>query len=98
MQSKPSASGRDLVEPVPGARRAIALSHIRPVPRRGLSRVEAALYLGISPSKFDQLRENHQVGPPHILGGRKLWDMRDLDETFDASPLEDDQGDWTVHL
>jgi len=64
--------------------------------RRGLSRVEAALYLGISPSKFDELRKDGCVGPAHIIGGRKVWDTRDLDETFDASPLEDDHGDWTV--
>jgi hypothetical protein len=73
-----------------------ALCNIRPVPRRGLSRVEAALYLGISPSKFDELRKDGRVGPAHIIGGRKVWDVRDLDETFDASPLEDDDRDWTV--
>jgi hypothetical protein len=76
--------------------RSAALSQIRPSPRRGLSRVEAALYLGISPSKFDELRKDGRVGPAHIIGGRKVWDTRDLDETFDASPLEDDPGDWTV--
>ena len=32
-----------------------ALSESRPVPRRGLSRYEAAMYLGISASKFDEL-------------------------------------------
>ena len=73
-----------------------APSQIRPSPRRGLSRVEAALYLGISPSKFDELRKDGRVGPAHILGGRKLWDIRDLDETFDASALEDNLGDWTA--
>ena len=38
-----------------GGRSTVALSpsHSRPVPRRGLSRTEAAMYLGISPSKFD---------------------------------------------
>jgi hypothetical protein len=76
--------------------RTTALSQSRPSPRRGLSRVEAALYLGISPSKFDELRKDGRVGPAHIIGGRKVWDTRDLDETFDASPLEDDHGDWTV--
>ena len=30
-----------------------ALSDIRPIPRRGLSREEAAMYIGIFPSKFD---------------------------------------------
>ena len=38
----------------------------RPIPRRGLSRVEAAMYLGISPSKFDELRRDHR-GPPPII-------------------------------
>jgi hypothetical protein len=32
-----------------------ALSEIRPVPRRGLSRSEAAMYVGISAAKFDEL-------------------------------------------
>jgi hypothetical protein len=30
-------------------------SRSRPVPRRGLSRAEASIYLGVSPSKFDEL-------------------------------------------
>jgi hypothetical protein len=71
---------------------------LRPCPRRGLSRVEAALYLGISPSKFDELRKDGSVGPAHTIGGRKVWDMRDLDAAFDAFPVEhdDDSDDWTV--
>jgi hypothetical protein len=32
-----------------------ALSDLRPVPRRGLSREESAMYIGISPDKFDEL-------------------------------------------
>ena len=31
-----------------------ALSEIRPLPRRGLSRDEAAMYIGISAAKFDE--------------------------------------------
>jgi hypothetical protein len=31
---------------------------------RGLSRVEAAQYLGISATKFDELRKDSRVGPP----------------------------------
>ena len=33
-----------------------------PIPRRGLSPVEAAMYLGISPSKFDELRWDDRIG------------------------------------
>ena len=61
----------------------------RPIPRRGLSREEAAIYLGISPSKFDELRKTGRVGPARLLDARKLWDVRELDLAFDALPYED---------
>jgi hypothetical protein len=40
------------------------LSQIRPVPRRGLSRDEAAMYVGISPSKFDELLADGRMPSP----------------------------------
>jgi hypothetical protein len=72
----------------------------RPIPRRGLSRVEAAMYLGISPSKFDELRKHGRIGPARVLDGRKLYAIEMLDEFFDALPLETDDAvaDWTVRL
>jgi hypothetical protein len=75
-----------------------ALSDIRPVPRRGLSRVEAAIYLGCSPSKFDDLRKDGRVGPARLIDGRKVWDVRELDLVFEALPLESDDAaeDWNV--
>jgi hypothetical protein len=74
------------------------LSAIRPVVRRGLSRVEAAMYLGISPSKFDELRKDGRVGPARLIDGRKVWDMRDLDSAFEALPMETNEAteDWTA--
>ena len=70
----------------------------RQTPRRGLSRVEAAQYLGISPSKFDELRQSGQIGPAKTIGSRLLFDLYALDEFFDSLPSEknDDSGDWTV--
>jgi hypothetical protein len=72
----------------------------RPTPRRGLSRVEAAMYLGISPSKFDELHKSGRIGPAKILDGRKLYAIEMLDEFFDALPTEGDGAteDWTVRL
>ena len=69
---------------------------VLPTPRRGLSRVEAAAYLGISPAKFDELRKDARVGPAKLIDGRKVWDIRALDEAFDALPDEIDQPaeDW----
>lgn len=71
-------------------------------PRRGLSRIEAALYLGISPSKFDKLRKDGRVPPARLIDGRKVWDLKELDFAFEAFPLEsnDTAGneDWTAAL
>jgi hypothetical protein len=67
-----------------------ALSAIRAtnLPRRGLSREESAMYLGISSGTFNQMRADGLIEPPRVLGGRKLWDIRDLDIAFDALPRE----------
>ena len=66
-----------------------ALSDVRPVPRRGLSRTEAAMYIGISGSKFDELVADGRMPAPVKIDGRKLWDIRDLDLAFDELPRED---------
>jgi excisionase family DNA binding protein len=65
-----------------------ALSDIRPVPRRGLSRDEAAMYLGISPGKFDELVADGRMPAPVRIDGRKIWDIRRLDVAFDALSME----------
>ena len=69
----------------------------RQTPHRGLSRVEAAEYLGISPSKFDELRHTGQIGPAKIIGSRLLFDVLMLDDFFDALPDENHNAgeDWT---
>lgn len=66
----------------------LPLSGLRPIPRRGLSRVEGAAYIGVSPNKFDQLRKDGRIGPPRICDGRKLWDVYALDQDFEAFPVE----------
>ena len=68
--------------------RSTALSTVRPIPRRGLSREEAAMYLGISASKFDELVRDGRMPGPKRIDGRKIWDVRDLDVAFDALPGE----------
>jgi excisionase family DNA binding protein len=66
-----------------------AFSDMRPVPRRGLSREEAAMYIGISPSKFDELVADGRMPAPVKIDGRKVWDIRYLDLAFDALSKED---------
>jgi hypothetical protein len=59
------------------------------MPRRGLSRVEAAMYVGISPCKFDQLIADGRMPGPRRIDGRKVWDLRELDLSFDDLPRDD---------
>jgi predicted DNA-binding transcriptional regulator AlpA len=65
-----------------------ALSCVRPIPRRGLSRDEAATYIGISATKFDELVRDGRMPGPKRIDARKVWDVRDLDVAFDALPSE----------
>lgn len=65
------------------------LSQIRPVPRRGLSREEAAMYVGISPTKFDELVTAGGMPTPRRIGTRRIWDVWELDLAFTQLPRED---------
>jgi hypothetical protein len=78
------------------------LSHVRPVPRRGLSRDEAAMYIGISATKFDDSGNVHGISAtkfddmvrdgrmpqPMKIDNRKIWDIRSLDLAFDQLSAE----------
>lgn len=74
----------------PKSQRSTALSHIRPIPRRGLSRDEAAMYIGISAGKFDEMVADGRMPEPVKIDSRKLWDIRSLDLAFDALPRENE--------
>jgi predicted DNA-binding transcriptional regulator AlpA len=53
-------------------------------PRRGLRRDEAAQYLALSPSKFDELVHDGRMPKPIHIDRISVWDVRDLDRAFDA--------------
>jgi excisionase family DNA binding protein len=65
------------------------LSSLRPVPRRGLSHDEAAMYVGVSGGKFDDMLDDGRMPAPRRIDGRKVWDIRELDLAFDALPRDD---------
>jgi predicted DNA-binding transcriptional regulator AlpA len=71
------------------AERTHTLSETRPTPRRGLSRVEAAMYFGVSPSKFDEMVADKRAPQPRRIDSRKVWDVRELDLSFESLPRED---------
>ena len=65
-----------------------ALSDVRPVPRRGLSRDEAAMYVGVSAGKFDEMVADGRMPGALKIDSRKLWDIRAIDLAFDELPSE----------
>lgn len=69
-----------------------ALSDIRPIPRRGLSREEAAMYVGIGVTKFDEMVSDGRMPKAKKIDGRKVWDVRKLDVAFEGLPDEDGGG------
>jgi len=46
------------------------------------------MYIGISPSKFDELVADGRMPGPVKIDSRKLWDIRYLDLAFDTLPRE----------
>lgn len=56
------------------------------LPPRGLSRVEAAAYIGVSPTTFDNMMQNRQMPRPKRIGSRVVWDRMKLDAAFAALP------------
>jgi predicted DNA-binding transcriptional regulator AlpA len=53
---------------------------------RGLSRQEAAAYVGISPNVFDQLVKDSLMPQPRFIRSKKVWDRFELDIAFGLLP------------
>ena len=60
-----------------------AHSDTYPLPRRGLSRDEAAAYVGIGSTKFDELVSDGRMPKPFRIDGRVIWDIYDLNSAID---------------
>jgi len=51
---------------------------------RGLSRVQAAEYIGVGVTKFDEMVGDGRMPRPKRIDGRIVWDRLKLDEAFGA--------------
>ena len=56
------------------------------LPPRGLHRGAGAAYIGVSPTKFDEMVRDGRMPQPKQVDGRRIWDRRALDAAFDALP------------
>ena len=59
-------------------------SQLIPLAPRELSRVQAAAYVGVSPSLFDELVKDGRMPRPKRINSRTVWDRIRLDEAFEA--------------
>jgi predicted DNA-binding transcriptional regulator AlpA len=57
-------------------------------PVRGLNMQESAEYIGVGETKFGQLVDSGRMPPPKRIDGRKVWDIRELDEAFERLPSD----------
>lgn len=57
-------------------------------PPRGMGRLEAARYVGVSPTLFDEMVSDRRMPKPKRVNRRVIWDRLALDAAF--SDLPDD--------
>ena len=60
---------------------------------RGLSRSWSAAYIGVSPTKFDEMVGDGRMPKPKRIDGRVVWDRLGLDSAFAALPDGSDRDD-----
>lgn len=57
-------------------------------PPRGMSREEAARYVGVGATKFDEMVADRRMPRPKRVDGRVIWDRIQLDAAFTDLPNE----------
>ena len=71
-----------------------------PLEPLGLSREDAAAFIGVSATKFDQLVADGRMPAPRLADARVLWSRLELIDAFYALPLRAANSDvvnpWSV--
>jgi predicted DNA-binding transcriptional regulator AlpA len=62
---------------------------------RGLRREAAADWVGMSPSKFDELVKDGRMPKPKRVDGVVVWDRYRLDAAFEALPDDGGSSAWS---
>ncbi|CEG09492.1 hypothetical protein BN961_02918 [Afipia felis] len=61
---------------------------------RGLRRVDAAAYICVSPSLFDEMVKDGRMPGPRMINSRVVWDRFELDDSFEALPRKESANPW----
>ena len=59
-----------------------------------MCRLDAAAYVGVGTTKFDELVEDGRMPRPRVIDSRKVWDRRELDAAFEDLPTSDARTGW----
>jgi predicted DNA-binding transcriptional regulator AlpA len=60
-----------------------------------LSRVQAAAYVGVSPTLFDEMVGDGRMPKPVRINARTVWDRLQLDDAFAALLTGDVPEEWS---
>jgi len=52
----------------------------------GLNREDAAAYIGVGPTKFDEMVADCRMPTPHTIDRRQLWDRDEIQTAFRELP------------
>lgn len=66
----------------------------RSLPPAGISRAEAAAFIGVSPTKFDEMVADSRMPGPKKIDGRTVWSVRKLTLAFEALPDDTTRNGW----
>jgi hypothetical protein len=59
-----------------------------------MSRIQAAAYIGVSPSLFDVMVKDGRMPGPKRINARTVWDRLAIDRAFEALPDDDTVNPW----
>lgn len=59
---------------------------IKPEDRIGMSRDEAAEYIGVGVDLFDRMVEDARMPKPKCAGKRRIWSKKSIEKAFDLLP------------
>ena len=62
--------------------------------KRGFNRSEAADYIGVGTTKFEDLVNQRRMPQPRLMDKRMVWDVCELDEYFEKLPQRGDERVW----
>lgn len=66
---------------------------VPPWERLGLSRIEAAEYVGVTAAMFTQMVAEGDMPQPRRYGSKRIWDRRQVTEAFKELPQAGEVGD-----